>query len=204
MIATIKGTLVEASSIIAIIEVGGFGYEIHIPLTTMERLPSLGSSVLLYTHAVYREDSQSLFGFHESGDRDFFRMLIERVSGIGPKLALRIMSRLSVTVLKSAIMSSDAGLLAKCPGIGKKTAERLIIELKDKLSPSLPSPSETVSFPASTEEGALNPSAKMMDAMNALSTLGFKTPDADKAIRRAFQQLGPNATTEELIKRALG
>ena len=203
MIATIKGTLVEVSPIIALIEVGGFGYEVHIPLTTMERLPPPGREVLLYTHAVYREDSQSLFGFHESGDRDFFRILIEKVSGIGPKLALRIMSKLSVTMLKSAIISSDAGILAKCPGIGKKTAERLIVELKDKLGPSLPS-SETVSFPVSVETGSLDSSARMIDAITALSTLGFKTSDADKATRRAFQQLGPSATTEELIKQALG
>lgn len=202
MIATIKGTLVEANPTIALIEVSGIGYEVHVPLTTMEKLPSPGGQIFLYTHAVYREDSQSLFGFHSREDRDFFRVLIEKVSGIGPKLALRIMSKLSIAMLKSAIMSSDVSLLAKCPGIGMKTAERLVIELKDKVSPSIPS---TAPLPHPLDAtSSVNSRDRMVDAINALSTLGFKSPDADKAIRRAFQELGPNASIEELVKQALG
>ncbi|AWT59668.1 MAG: Holliday junction branch migration protein RuvA [Rhodospirillaceae bacterium] len=203
MIATIKGTLVEANPTIALVEIGGIGYEVHIPLTTMEKLPSPGVQVFLYTHTVYREDSQAIFGFHAKDERDFFRMLIEKVSGIGPKIALRIMSKLSIAMLKSAIISSDVSLLAKCPGIGAKTAERLIIELKDKVSPSIASnsrlPHQGLDATSSTTSRDL-----MVDAITALSTLGFKFPDADKAIRRASQELGPNATIEELIKQALG
>ncbi len=203
MIATIKGTLVEANPTIALIEIGGIGYEVHIPLTTMEKLPSPGVQVFLYTHTVYREDSQSIFGFHAREERDFFRILIEKVSGIGPKIALRIMSKLSIAMLKSAIISSDVSLLAKCPGIGTKTAERIIIELKDKVSPSITS-NDPLPHPSLTATSSVTSRDLMVDAITALSTLGFKFPDADKAIRRASQELGPNATIQELIKQALG
>ena len=136
MIASVTGTLVAATPLSAIIETGGLGYEIHIPVTTAERLPSPGQSAKLHTFAVYREDSQTLYGFSTEEERDFFRLLVEKVTGVGPKMALSVLSKLSLGTLKSAIVADDVGLLAKCPGIGRKTAERLVIELRDKLNPA--------------------------------------------------------------------
>ena len=127
MITSIRGTLTESALVRAVIEVDGFGYEVNVPVTTAERLPAVGSSVKLHTLVIYREDSQTLYGFATAEDRDFFRLMIENVTGVGPKMALSIMSRLSLPLLHSAIRSGDIAALAKCPGIGRKTAERLVV-----------------------------------------------------------------------------
>jgi Holliday junction DNA helicase RuvA len=203
MITTLEGTLVSATPLEAIIEIGGIGYEVHVPVTTAEQLPQAGKTVKLYTHVVYREDSQTLYGFSSQDERDFFRTLIGKVSGVGPKVALSIMSKLALPVLKSAILNGDVVLLAKSPGIGKKTAERLVIEMKDKITPGgMGSTIDTVVLPGDTSSTA--PENRINDAVIALTTLGYKLPDADKAVRKAHIQLGAAATTEELIKRALG
>lgn len=203
MITSVTGTLVSTSPLTAIIETGGLGYEVHIPVTTAERLPQPGQRVKLHTLAVYREDSQTLYGFATEEERDFFRLMVEKVTGVGPKMALSVLSKLSLSTLQGAIAAGDVGLLAKCPGIGKKTAERLVIELRDKLSDALLG---TVS-PAKPESGASTPAAgenKIRDAVLALVALGYKAPDADKAVRQSLVALGPTATTEALIKKALG
>ncbi len=203
MITTLEGNLVSATPLEAVIEIGGIGYEVHVPVTTAEKLPQTGKTVKLYTHVVYREDSQTLYGFSSQDERDFFRTLIGKVSGVGPKVALSIMSKLALPVLKSAILNSDVVLLAKSPGIGKKTAERLVIEMKDKITPGgMGSSIDTVVLPGETSSTA--PENRINDAVIALTTLGYKLPDADKAVRKAHIQLGAAATTEELIKRALG
>jgi Holliday junction DNA helicase RuvA len=203
MITSVTGILVSATPLTAIIEAGGLGYEVHIPVTTAERLPLPGQKVRLHTLAVYREDSQTLYGFTTEEERDFFRLMVEKVTGVGPKMALSVLSKLSLATLQGAIAAGDVGLLAKCPGIGKKTAERLVIELRDKLSSALLG---TVS-PAPAVPGAAAPTAgdnKVRDAVLALMTLGYKAPDADKAVRQALVGLGPTASTEALIKKALG
>jgi Holliday junction DNA helicase RuvA len=197
MIVRLTGTLVSSTPLSAVVDAQGVGYEVHVPLTTAEKLPAAGARVLLHTYAVYREDSQTLYGFHGAEERDFFRLLVEKVTGIGPKLALSVLSRLSLPVLQSAIVAGDVGLLAKCPGIGKKTAERLVIELRDKLGAGdAPRVAATAGAPASGD--------KFRDAVLALVALGYKAPEADKAIRDAATALGPSAATEALIKRALG
>ncbi len=136
MITSVSGILATATPLTAVIETGGLGYEIHIPVTTAERLPSPGQPAKLHTLAVYREDSATLYGFATEEERDFFRLLVEKVTGVGPKMALSVMSKLSLATLKGAIAAGDVGLLSKCPGIGRKTAERLVIELRDKLHPA--------------------------------------------------------------------
>jgi Holliday junction DNA helicase RuvA len=202
MLATISGTLSEVNPLLAVVEVQGFGYEVHIPLTTMEQLPSPGQSVRLYTLAVYREDSQTLFGFQSREDRDFFRLLVQRVSGIGPKIALRIMSKLSGPTLKAAIASSDVALLSTCPGIGKRTAERLVVELKDKLG--IPEESaDTTPALSPIQKVATGGASPLQDAVSALIALGYKADEADKAVRRASGKIGSVTSTEELIKTAL-
>ncbi len=198
MITRITGTLVSATPLHAVIETGGLAYEVHIPVTTAERLPQVGQQARLHTLVVYREDSQTMYGFSAEEERDFFRLLVEKVSGIGPKTALSIFSKLSLPVLHSAIVGGDVALLSKCPGIGKKTAERLVIELRDKLGAT------TTTLPSGGEAPAASPADnKIRDAVLALVALGYKAPDADKSVRQALVALGPSATTEALIKKAL-
>ena len=200
MITSIQGTLVAVSPLAAVVEANGLGYEVNLPLTTAEKLPAPGAVVKLHTLAVYREDAQTLYGFASVAERDFFRLLVEKVTGVGPKLALSIMSRLSLPVLQGAIAAGDVGLLAKCPGIGRKTAERLVVELKG-LAPSAPTAAPT---PGAAPTGAEEPSPRLRDAVLALVALGYKAPDADRAVRQAALKLGPKASTEQLVKLALG
>lgn len=197
MIASLKGTVLESTPLLVVLEAAGVGYEVNIPITTSEKVPAIGQECRLYIHAVYREDSASLYGFASREDRDFFRLLVEKVSGIGPKIAISMLSRMSPELLRSAIASSDVALLAKCPGIGKKTAERLVIELKDKVG--LPSTGEAI---ATGELQQTEPS-NFQDAVSSLMILGYKPADADKLIRKASSQIGSEASTEALIKAAL-
>ncbi len=199
MIVSLEGTLVECTPLLAVVEVRGIGYEVNIPVTTAEQMPAPGRPVKLHTYAVYREDNQQLYGFVVREDRDFFRLLIEKVSGVGPKTALGLLSRLSAPTLKAAIAQSNLKLLSDCPGIGKKTAERLIVELRDKIFKD----GVDAAIPATAADGAPAPSA-FHDTVAALIALGYKAPDADKAARRALATLGPSATSEALVKKALG
>ena len=199
MIISIQGTLVAATPLHAIIELNGFSYEVHIPVTTAEKLPAPGALVKLHTLVIYREDAQTMYGFATAADRDFFRLMIEHVTGVGPKGALGIMSRLSVPLLEDAIRVGDIATLAKCQGIGKKTAERLVVELKSKVGAG------QTSSPAADNGAPVEASAggPHRDAVAALMALGYKTADADQAVRRAALTLGPKASTEALIKKAL-
>ncbi len=200
MITSIQGVLTSATPLHAIIELNGFGYEVNIPVTTAEKLPVTGGTTKLHTHVVYREDAQTLYGFASPAERDFFRLMIEHVSGVGPKVALTIMSKLSLPALESAISAGDIATLSKCPGIGKKTAERLVVELKSKVGGS----GLSVSNGSIASEGtALPGSNRHSDAVLALTALGYKTADADKAVRNAALALGAEASTEALIKKAL-
>jgi holliday junction DNA helicase RuvA len=202
MITSIKGILAEATPLRAVIEINGLGYEVHIPVTTAERLPAPGATVKLHTLAVYREDAQTLYGFATIEDRDFFRLLIEHVTGVGPKMALSIMSRLSLPLLESAIRLGDVATLSKSPGIGKKTAERLVVELRGKLGAgAMGSP---VAGPVGGAAEASAGESQVRDAVMALTTLGYKPAEADQAVRRALLALGADANAEQLIKKALG
>ncbi len=200
MIVFIKGKIAESTPLQVVIDVQGIGYAVNIPLTTTDTLPPRGNEVLLYTHAVYKEDSQSLYGFKHREERDFFQLIIEKVSGIGPKTALGIMSQLSLPILKDAIARGDVTLISQCPGIGKKTAERLTLELRDKIFPS--AIHSTIPFQANTTQHATNIHE---DAVAALVKLGLNPSTADKSVRKAlsnFKESPPSI--EELIKKALG
>ena len=198
MIAFIEGTLQECQLNLAIIQVSGIGYETHIPLTTSEKLPALGQQVKLFTHASYREDSQTLYGFIDRESRDFFKMIVDKVSGIGS---------LSLPMLKTSIASGDVCMLSKAQGLGKKTAERIVVELKDKVLPK----SEVLKASNDGNSGKREAKDELPvefvtyhDAVSALLTLGYKAIDADQAVRKASESLGADATTEELIRKALG
>lgn len=198
MIARLKGIVLETNPLMVVIEAGGVGYEVQIPITTAEKVPGTGKECSLFIHAVYREDSAALYGFATREDRDFFRLLVEKVSGIGPKIGIAILSRMSVELLRGAIASADIALLSKCPGIGKKTAERLVIELKDKVgltaTPQSVGATERVSSPGP---------GSFEDAVSSLIILGYKPADADKFVRKAASLLPANASVEALIKKAL-
>ena len=169
------------------------------PVTTAERLPKLGAEVFLLIHHVFREDGQALYGFAVAEEREFFKLLVEKVSGVGPKMALNILSRLSLPILRDAILRGDVALLSQCPGIGKKTAERLVMELKDKVGLEDAAANVATLAPATT----LAPTPAS-DALAALVALGFKPADADKGVRTAVAKLGPGATADQLVKAALG
>lgn len=201
LIARITGTVLETTPLSAVIEAGGLGYEVHVPITTSEKIPGTGGNCTLFVHAVYREDSATLYGFSTREDRDFFRLLVEKVSGIGPKIGIAILSRMSVQTLQTAISHSDIALLSKCPGIGKKTAERIIIELKDKVF------SQTGQNASSNTSTAISsttaePSA-FQDALASLMTLGYKAVEADKLVRKASSQLPADSSVEALVRKAL-
>jgi len=198
MIARLKGTVLESTPLLVVLEAGGVGYEVHIPVTTAERVPAIGKECSLFIHSVYREDSATLYGFATRDDRDFYRLLIEKVSGIGPKIGISMLSRMSTDLLRSAIASADVALLSKCPGIGKKTAERLVIELKDKVGLVASNNS-----PAAGELSAAAEPSAFQDAVGSLMTLGYKPADADKLVRKAVSKLDANASTEALVKEAL-
>ncbi len=202
MIATLEGILAEASPTGVVLDVNGIGYEVHIPVTTAERLPGLGQKTKLHIRAIYREDTQALYGFATRENKDLFNVIIDKVSGVGPKTALGILSQHNSDTLKSAIATEDVKLLSKCPGIGKKSAERIIVELKDFMGASLissPAPSAS-----STTAKSISPNAQnLQDAVAALSALGYKTAEAEKTVINAMKALGDDATVEELVKGAL-
>ena len=199
MIVSLRGKLIEAGILRVVIESAGVGYEVNVPVTTAERLPKLGAEVFLLVHHVFREDGQALYGFAVAEEREFFKLLVEKVSGVGPKMALNILSRLSLPILRDAILRGDVALLSQCPGVGKKTAERLVMELKDKVGLEGSAPSVAALAPAA----ALAPTPAS-DALAALVALGFKPADADKGVRTAVAKLGPGATADQLVKAALG
>ena len=175
------------------------GYEVNVPVTTAERLPKLGAEVFLLVHHVFREDGQALYGFAVAEEREFFKLLVEKVSGVGPKMALNILSRMALPILRDAIIRGDVALLSQCPGVGKKTAERLVMELKDKVG--LDGPGVTPAAAATIVSAQPTPAT---DAVAALIALGFKAPDADKGVRAALAKLGAGATADQLVKAALG
>lgn len=201
MIAFIEGILEEAQPLKLIVNVGGIGYEIHTPLTSSAALAPVGQKVKLLTQLVVREDSQTLYGFLTNEEKSAFVALTEKVSGIGPKIALNILSRLSVDSLQSAVLSGNVALLTQCPGIGKKTAERLVLELKDLFQKS-PLTSSTSKI---DQPGAIGTAVGDMeeDAVAALVTLGFKLADANKRVAKAVSVSSQDQTVASIIKKAL-
>jgi Holliday junction DNA helicase RuvA len=191
MITFLKGTLTDALPTQAVIDVNGIGYEVLIPLSSFEKLPALGQAVTLKTQLVVREDSQTLYGFATDDERDLFK-LIQSVSGIGPRLALNVLSGMSVVTFKGAIGAGDVRLLSSINGVGKKTAERMVLELKDKVG-------------VATALGQTAPprDKTIADAAAALEALGTKPAEAQKAAQAAQAMLGPKAAVEELVRAAL-
>ena len=193
MIAFLSGTLFDKSPAQVVLDVNGVGYELLIPLGTYDALPPEGRPCRLLVHDHVREDAHVLFGFATAAERDLFRLL-QNVSGIGPKTALGAISGMSARELRTSIAERDVKRLSKLPGIGKKTAERIAVELHDKIDP-------LEAFAADAPETPL--SANCRDAVLALTALGHAQESAVKAVRAISQSPNPPQTTEEIIKLAL-
>lgn len=186
MIGRISGLLAEKAPPLVLVDVQGVGYELDVPMSTFCNLPALGERVTLLTHFVVREDAQQLFGFLTTAERGAFRELV-RISGVGPRTALGILSGLSVAELSQAVSRQDGARLVKVPGIGKKTAERLLLELKGRLGPDIGAPAASVSSDAQA------------DIVQALLALGYNEREAQAALKA----LPPEVTVSEGIKLAL-
>lgn len=197
MITFLHGKLVDALPTQVTIDVNGVGYAALIPLSSYDKLPSPGQEVKLLTHLAVREDAHTLYGFMSAAERDLFRLLINTVSGIGPKIALNVLSGISVTAFRGAVANGDIKALSQISGIGKKTAERIVVELKDKIGTA-------GAWEASSAQRALSPEdQRINDAALALMALGFKQAEAHDAVRKAQGALGAQATVEELVRACL-
>lgn len=208
MIGRLRGTLVEKLSPEILIECAGVGYEVTMPMTSIYALPELEEQAIIYTHFVVREDAQLLYGFANKTERRLFRLLI-KVNGVGPKLALAILSNMSADQFVSCVRHDDVGAIVKIPGVGKKTAERLLIEMRDRLKDwqaqenlqvvnsdgSMP---EQLSTDFKHESTFINDAKG--DAINALLSLGYKQAQADKAVKSVYNR---GMSSEDIIRDAL-
>ena len=196
MISFLQGKLAESTPTHVVVDCHGVGYSVFIPLSSYDKLPPRGGDVKLLTHhhVVAHEGTQQLFGFVTPDEREMFRLLIS-ISGIGPRLAINILSSTSIAALRGAIASGDTKTLSALRGIGKKTAERLVVELKDKVGGA--AAFEMRGRAATPEE------QKLTDAILALVSLGYKQVDAHKAVLAAAEKLGATAGAEELVRAAL-
>jgi Holliday junction DNA helicase RuvA len=197
MITFLEGALVEALPTHVVVNVHGVGYHVLIPLSSYDKLPPVGAALRILTHLQVREDAHVLYGFMSLAERDLFRLLVTHVSGIGPKTALDVLSGITVTNFKAAVVNGDAGLLSKTKGIGKKTAERIIVELKDKVGIAAAWEAASAGHAPTPEE------AKVTDAVLALIALGYKQVDGHKAVKQAQEKGGPAQNTEDLVRAAL-
>lgn len=196
MISYIKGQLAEILGDAIVVESGSIGFQIHVPLTVMESLPKIGAEVTIYTYMQVREDALNLYGFLTRLDLNMFKQLIG-VNGVGPKAALGILSALKPDVLRLAILSGDVKAISKAPGIGTKTAQRLILDLKDKFS------TDGIFTPANSEEKSESelPKGAGREAVNALMALGYSNGEAFKAVRQV--KITDEMTTEDVLKASL-
>lgn len=192
MIGRLRGTLVRKEPPTLLLDVGGVGYELEAPMTTFYDLPAVGEPVLLYTHLVVREDAHLLYGFARESQRRQFRALL-KINGVGPRVALAVLSGLTEEELVRCIADGDLARLTQVPGIGRKTAERLIVELRDKLTGDATAPPSAMPGAAAVRDPAA-------EAVSALIALGYKPQEASRVVRGLSIQ---GETTEEIIRQAL-
>jgi len=196
MIGRLEGNLLRKEPPALLIDVHGVGYEVEAPMTTFYELPAVGEKVTLFTHLVVREDAHLLYGFVREAQRWLFRELL-KVNGVGPRVGLAVLSGLSDVELVRCVTEQDITRLTKVPGIGRKTAERLVIEMRDKLGTETP----LGTLPAAAGAGtAAVPSDPVSEAVSALVALGYKPPEASRMVRAIQAQ---DLSTEEIIRQAL-
>ena len=196
MISFLRGTVIEVLPTRLILDVGGVGYDLNIPLSTYDKLPPPGAEAKILTHLVVREDAHILYGFATPEERDLFLLLVNNVSGVGPKLALAVLNGITPVIFRGLVVAGDIASLSKIKGVGKKTAERIIVELRDKVGVSAAWEAASAQQGLSPEEQHLN------DAVLALISLGYKQAEAHKTVK-AIRDARPKATLEELVKEAL-
>jgi holliday junction DNA helicase RuvA len=197
MITYLHGKLVDALPTQVTVDVNGIGYEVLIPLSSYDKLPKPTQEVKLLTHLVVREDAHILYGFMSDEERELFRLLINTVSGIGPKIALNVLSGMNPTAFRGAVANGDVRALSKISGVGKKTAERIVVELRDKFGAA-------GAWEASSAKHGLSPEdQKINDAVLALIALDYKQVEAHDLVRAAAAMLGPQASLEELVRASL-
>lgn len=197
MITFLNGKLVEALPTQVVVEVAGVGYEALIPLSSYDKLPAPGQPVHLLTQLIIREDAHTLYGFMSAPERDLFRLLINSVSGIGPKTALNVLSGMNVVTFRGAVANGDVKALSQISGVGKKTAERIVVELRDKVGAA------GALEAASARHGLSPDDQKLSDATLALMALGFKQMEAHDAVRAAQAVLGAEASVEQIVRACL-
>src|SRR5215212_11606873 len=197
MITFLAGKLAAALPTQATLDVNGVGYEVLIPLSSYDRLPAVGQPLQILTHLHVREDAHVLYGFMSPAERDLFRLLVNHVTGIGPKLALAVLSGMSVSHFKTAVVNGDIASLSKISGLGKKTAERIVLELKDKLGVS-------AAWEAASGAQAPTPEQEQAnEAVLALIALGYKQVEAHKVVREIQQSGKEISTAEDLVRLTL-
>ncbi len=197
MITFLEGVLLEALPTQIVVDVRGIGYEVQIPLSSFDKLPRPGGALRILTHLVVREDAHLLFGFMTSDERDLFRLLVQHVSGIGPRTALAILSGTTVPAFKGHVISGDVQTLSKIKGVGRKTAERIIVDLKDRIGVA-------GAWEAASAKHALSADdMKVNDAVLALISLGYKQVEAHKMVRGVVEKRGASAGVEDLVREAL-
>jgi Holliday junction DNA helicase RuvA len=199
VITRLTGLLLEADLTEIVVDVNGVGYAVTVPMSTYDRLPNLEQKLVLFTHMHVREDAMQLFGFASREERQLFRLLIT-VSGVGPRLALNVLSCMSVSAFCATVAAADTKALGKISGVGKRMAERLAVELREKVSGL--DPAASLGGQAATSAGSLTQEAQ--DAIGALETLGFKAETARKTIQKLIQDAPSQAPkAETLIRKAL-
>lgn len=197
MISFLHGKLVDALPTQITVDVSGVGYELLIPLSSFDKLPQPGGDVRILTHLVVREDAHVLYGFMTVAERELFRLLINHVSGIGPKTALNVLSGMNPVAFRGAVAGGDVKSLSQISGVGKKTAERIVVELRDKVGAS-------GTWEATSAARGLSASdQKVNDAVLALMALGFKQQEAHETVRASQAMLGDSAGVEELVRASL-
>lgn len=198
MIGRLVGKILLKQAPDLLLDVNGVGYEVQAPMSTFYKLPEVGGAVSLHTHMVVREDAQLLYGFIEERDRQLFRTLI-KVNGVGPKLALTILSGIEVGQFVACVNSGDTATLVKLPGVGRKTAERLLVEMRDRLADWAPEETAAAELTAVAASG--DGKALLQDAESALVALGYKPTEAARAISAVYDDTIDSS--EELIRQAL-
>ena len=193
MIGRLTGKILAKQAPMVLLDVNGVGYEVFVPMNTFYQLPVEGQTISLHTHFVVREDAQILYGFYQLRERELFRMLI-KINGVGPKMALAILSGISLDELIACVAANDVVQLTRVPGVGRKTAERLLVEMRDKLA----NWEEFAAAGDSSLAGKL--SGVMNDASSALVALGYKAAEATKLVKKVYQA---ELSSEELIRLAL-
>ncbi|MGR5365272.1 Holliday junction branch migration protein RuvA [Photobacterium damselae] len=203
MIGRLRGTVLEKQPPEVLLEVGGIGYEVQMPMSCFYELPEVGQEAIIFTHFVVREDAQLLYGFNKKSERELFREVI-KANGVGPKLGLAILSAMTASQFVLSVEQEDITTLVKIPGVGKKTAERLLVEMKDRLKGwgegDLFTPAQDT---AASNAPIQNPSSQARaedEAVSALVALGYKPPQASKVVSQVAQ---PEMSSETIIREAL-